>query len=362
MFNKYVIGKSVTDLESSEQFSGYSKVIVQISDEISYEAGSDTGRTMTLNCPWGTQEMADNILKSIMGYQYQPYNASGAIIDPSAEVGDAVQVNDVYGGIYDTSISFGHEFRVNISAPSDEEVDESVPYKSRTDRIINRQKTEMNAQLAIQAGLISAKVSRTGGEDSSFGWELDEKSWTLKSNGATVLTADKSGLEINGIIRATGGEIGGFTIEKNHLSYNGQTWGGTNTYGAYIGTNGIQIGKNFKVDMAGNLEAASGKFSGAVNAGSIQFGGEAGYLSGSGLSGKSVAGAKILDSTLDTAKFTNGVNTTLAYADFANGAFNGWNPVNALTVAEEKLKIGDHTLRLATRIDSSGKYNYVTWY
>lgn len=323
MFNKFSIGKSVTDFESSEQLSGYSKVVIEVTDEVSYESGTDTGRTLTLSCPWGTQKMADNILSSIRGYQYQPYTATGAIIDPAVEIGDAVQANGVHGGVYDTSVTFGSIPKFDMSAPSDEEVDESIPYKSVVERKITRQKLEMHAQFEIQAGLISAKVSKTGGEDSSFGWELDEKSWTLKSNGSTVLNADENGLEVKGIIRATGGEIGGFEIENDHLSYNGQTWGGTNTYGAYLGVSGLQLGKNFKVDMSGNLTAASGTFTGTVHAGSIDYGGDAGYLSGSGLSGGSVSGSKISGATLSTSKFTSGVNASLANADFANEVFNG---------------------------------------
>lgn len=334
LFNKFSIGKSATDFEASDQLSGYSKVVIEVTDEISYEAGANTGRTMTLSCPWGTQRMANDILNSIRGYQYQPYTAQGAVIDPSVEVGDAIQVNGVHGGVYDTSISFGSEPRFDVSAPHDEEVDESVPYKSSTDRKIIRQKLEMNAQFEIQAGLISAKVSKTGGESSSFGWELDEKSWTLKSNGSTVLTADKNGLEVKGIIRATGGEIGGFTIERDHLSYNGQTWGGTNTSGAYLGSSGLQLGKNFKVDMQGNLEASSGKFTGSVYAGSIEYGGDAGHFSGDGLSAGSVYGSKIAGSTLGTSKFTGGVNTSLGYADFSNGVFNGWNEAASIGVGK----------------------------
>lgn len=368
LFNKFSIGKSVTDFESSEQLPGYSKVIIEVSDEISYESGTDTGRTLTLSCPWGTQKMADDILNSVRGYQYQPYTATGAIVDPSVEIGDAIQTNGIHGGVYDTSISFGSIPRFDVSAPSDEEVDESTPYKSATDRKITRQKLEMNAQFEIQAGLISAKVSKTGGEDSSFGWELDERSWTLKSNGGTVLTVDKSGLEVKGKITATSGKIGGFDIQSDYLSYNGQTWGGTNTTGAYLGTSGLQLGKNFKVDMQGNLTAASGTFSGTVYAGKIQYGENYGTLSGSGITSGSVTGSQVAGSTLSTAKFTSGVNTSLGYADFANGVFSGWNTaanigVGKLTVTDSMYVPafgGTRKISVTTLTVNGNVYNFLT--
>ena len=89
---------------------------------------------------------------------------------------------------------------------------------------------------------------------------METASWRIFSGSNTVLKADKNGLEVKGVIRATSGEIGGFDIQSNYLSYNGQTWGGTNTTGAYIGQSGIQLGKNFKVDMQGNLTATRGTF------------------------------------------------------------------------------------------------------
>lgn len=322
LFDTVQVGLAVSDLEISGQLNGYSKVVIQVNDELQYESGEDTGRVLTLNCPWGTQEMADNILESVKGYMYQPYTASGAVIDPAAEMGDAVLVGGTHGGVYDMSSTFGQEFRADISAPQNEEVDESVPYKSSTDRKIEREALERKAEFNIQAGLISAKVSKSGGDNSSFGWELDEQSWTLKSNGSTVLTANKDGLVISGTVRATGGEIGGFTIGADSLSYNGQTWGGTNTYGAYFGSNGIQLGQNFKVDMQGNLTATNGTFTGTVNAGNIKFGDDAGYLSGGAIASGSVTGSQIAGGTLGTNKFSSGVNTSLGYANFSNKAFN----------------------------------------
>lgn len=323
MFDTVYVGPAVRELKEADQLNGYSRVVLQVSDNVQYEVGTEGGRTLTLSCPWGTEQMAKNILAGIRGYQYQPFDASGAVLNPAAEPGDAVQIRGLHGGVYNLSATFGNAFRADISAPGEEEIDEQVPYKSVQERQINRRFGQVESQFRIQAGLIEARVSRTGGDASSFGWALDEKSWVLSSGGGTVLKADKDGVEITGKITATSGKIGGFEITADALSYNGQTWGGTNTNGVYIGPYGIQLGKNFRVDSAGNLTAESGSFSGAVRAGSIQYGGDAGYFSGGGLSGGSVYGAKIAGSTLSTAKFTSGVNTSLGYADFSYDAMNG---------------------------------------
>lgn len=333
---------------SSPQFDGFSKVVITVSDEIEYSAGTDFGRTLRLTCPWGTQQMADNILEDIRGFQYQPYIAEDSLLDPAAELGDAVTANRVHGGIYSQSIKFGPLLTATVSAPADEELDHEYPYVPKQERKVTRNLRQLTAELKVQAGLISAevtdrkteteklfaqlavqsgqiaaKVEKTGGDPSSFGWVLDDSSWTIKANSTDILKATKNGLEVYGKVTATSGKIGGFDITADSLSYNNQFWDGTNSKGIYIGPNGIQLGKNFKVDAAGNLTAASGTFTGAVRAGNIQYGGDAGYLSGSGISGRSIGGGKIAYNTITTANTVGGINTSLGYADYAFSALNG---------------------------------------
>lgn len=350
MSNVITLGRKVGGLTSAPQFAGYSKVLIIVSDEVEYTAGTDTGRTLTINNPWGTQEMADQLLQKIRGFQYQPYTAKNTIPDPAAELGDGVSVSEVYSGIYSMQTRFGRQLRADLAAPSDEEIDHEYPYVPKQERQTTRAVRNLTAELKVQAGMISAevsdrialgnelrgkltvqasqiaaKVSSTGGNPEEFGWELTSKSWELKSEAGTILKADKTGLEVKGKITALSGSIGGFDIESTYLSYNNQTWNGTNTSGAYLGTMGLQLGKNFKVDMMGNLTACSGTFTGTVHAGRIQYGDGAGTLSGSALTGGSVVGTKLLSGTLTTTQLADGVRTSLGYADYANGVFNGWN-------------------------------------
>ena len=77
--------------------------------------------------------------------------------------------------------------------------------------------------------------------------------------------------------------------------------------------------------MQGNLTASSGTFTGNVYAGNIKYGDSAGYLSGSGISSGSISGNRLVANTVTTAYTSGGINTSLGYADFANGVFGGWN-------------------------------------
>lgn len=370
------IGKNLRKFERAPQFLGYTKVVLQVSDEIEYSAGTDTGRTLMLVNPWGTQKRAEEILAQIKGFAYQPYSASGAIVDAAAELGDAVSVNGVYGGVYSLTRHYGGIQFTDLNAPSDEEIDHEYPYKSPQDRRVTRQFREVRGslsiqadritaeveerkssmetvmgELSVQAGQISAKVSKTGGDASGFGWELDEKSWTIRSQNSVVLKATKDGVEITGKIAATSGKIGGFDITQNSLSFNNHTWGGTNSTGVYIGPNGIQLGNNFRVDSSGNLYAASGTFTGYVKAGRIQYGEDDGYFPGSGLKSHSVYGSQIGYNTVTTAHTSNGINASLANADYSYGCLKGWNTISALhagSLDTNDLTIEGHQIDRAT--------------
>lgn len=350
------VRKSLSSLEKQDTFNGYSKVVVVVSDKMEYSAGTDSGRTLTLDCPWGTQKMAEDILSRIHGFQYQPYTADGAHIDPAAEIGDGFAAGNLYSGIYSKNVSHGALYTANVSAPGGEKINYKYEYKTPTQRKIERHYSEMKStfkvqadqisaevsarieqgdeltsRLDIQSDQISARVTKTGGSSSSFGWELLDDSWTVKANNTTVFQITKSGAEVRGKITALSGKIGGFDIQSDYLSYNNQVWNGTNSRGIYIGVNGIQCGSEangVQITPTGNLYAEDGYFRGSVSAGRIDYGGDDGYFNGGGITSGSISGGyggQIYGGSIGNYAVSGGINTSLGYADFANGVFNGWN-------------------------------------
>lgn len=287
--------RSVSSLEKQYVFDGYTKVVISVSDDVEYSAGNDTGRTMTLVCPWGTQAMAEKLLSRVRGFQYQPFTASGAHLDPSVELGDGVTVGKVYSGVFTKDVSHGPLYTADVSAPGGEKINYQYEYKSPQVRKVERQNREIRASLSIQADRITqevterqnqvgelratlnvqaqqieARVTKEGGDASSFGWKLTATGWSVYGNGSEIFGIDKTGAYVKGEIRASNGKIANWDINSNSLSYNGHTWGGTNTTGAYIGQSGIQLGRNFKVDMQGNLTASNGTFEGTIKCDSLQ--------------------------------------------------------------------------------------------
>lgn len=397
------LGRRMKSFSSSEALAGYDRVELVLNEDEAYYAGASEGRTMTVECPWGTQAMANALLAQFQNFRYQPFKAENTILDPAAELGDGVTANGVTGSICTMDLTFGSGFRGTVSAPWEEELDHEYPYVSKQDRKIRRQLHGLTTELTVQAGLIqgeitdrineidlleskitqtassiSAKVSKTGGSSSSFGWDLTDSDWTLKANGRTVLKASASGVEITGKITATSGEIGGFTIENGYLCTKGQTWEGDEYYGIYIGPSGIQLGKSFKVSREGALEASSGTFTGTVYASSIAYDGygEEGYFSGEGIEPYTITGWGGSDQidwyTLATTNFVEGVNESLANADWAAGVLSGAESVEWLgaeTIMTVDLDVsgtlwfGDKQLYLGSFPDKNGTIQRcVQWY
>lgn len=382
------VRKSLSSLEKQDTFNGYSKVVVVVSDEMEYSAGTDSGRTLTLDCPWGTQKMAEDILSRIQGFQYQPYTADGAHIDPAAEIGDGFAAGNLYSGIYSKNVSHGALYTANVSAPGGEKINYKYEYKTPTQRKIERhysemkstfkvqadqisaevsarieQGNELTSRLDIQSDQISARVTKTGGSSSSFGWELLNDSWTVKANNTTVFKVTKSGAEVRGKITALSGKIGGFDIQSDYLSYNNQVWNGTNSRGIYIGVNGIQCGSEangVQITPTGNLYAENGYFRGSVSAGRIDYGGDDGYFNGGGITSGSISGGyggQIYGGSIGNYAVSGGINTSLGYADFANGVFNGWNSasyVDAAVLFASSFYFKDYEVAWRTIKDGNG--------
>lgn len=388
MAESFNLLRRVKSLDIAPELSGYSGVVIFAGQDdkgnnIEYRAGDRTGTVLEITNEWGSQAQADAIYQKIRGYKYQPYKASGTRIDPSSEIGDAVTVSDIYGGVFSKVTTYGRHIATYLEAPSKEEVEHEFQIQSPTNRQYERFTRSVRASLSITASKIAAevedrqaadnllratlnihaeeieaRVTKEGGDSSSFGWKLTATGWSVYGNGSEIFGVDRTGAYVKGEIRATTGKIGNWDINANSLSYNGQTWGGTNTTGAYIGQSGIQLGKNFKVDMQGNLTASSGRFTGEVYAGNISYGGSAGYFNGGGISSGSISGGwggQIGSGTITTANTIRGINASLSNGDYAYGACNGWNNMN---VGRNSFYIGGHLVILAYKEDVG---NFLSW-
>lgn len=332
MTESFNLLRRVQSLDISPELSGYSRVTIyagqnEKGEDKIYTAGDDSGTTLEITNEWGTPEMAEAILKKIQSWRYQPYKAGGSSIDPSSEIGDAVSISDIYGGIFAKKTTYGKYIRTDLEAPSKEEVEHEFQVQSPTDRQYARFTSSVRADLTLKSDQIKARVEKTvGDETSDFWWDLQADGWSVGSKSKTIFSVKKGGAEVEGEIRATSGSIGGFTIKDGYLCTNGLDWNGSNSKGIYIGPEGIQCGseaRGVQLTSDGNLYAENGYFRGSVRAKMIDYGGDDGYFSGGGISSGSIVGNRLSANTVSTAYTSNGINTSLDYADTFNDACNG---------------------------------------
>lgn len=333
MTGRFNLLNRAQSIDADPSAAPYSRVTIykgldkENGDEATITVGDDSGRTLEITSDWGTQEQAERILAKIKGRRYQPFKATDTTLEPSAELGDAVSVGGVYSGIFSKITTLGGGIYSDISAPSPEEVEHELTHKTTVDRKYTRLVAEMRSEFRITEKEISARVEKTHGSDTeNFWWSLQYDGWTVGSGPTKIFGVDKDGAFVNGTIRATSGIIGDFTLARGNLTTYGQTWDGDDGDGIFIGSEGIQCGpKSSGVQLTndGNLYAENGYFRGTVRAGMIDYGGDDGYFSGGGISSGSIVGNRLSANTVSTAYTSNGINTSLDYADTFNDACNG---------------------------------------
>ena len=159
------IGRRVAKHDYGDLFAPYTGVTINLQDgDTSFTAGDDSGRTLTVESPWASQKMADNLLAQVRGARHQPFNATGAILDPAAELGDAITVDGVTGIMYRRSQRFGTLYRSDISAPGDEEINHEIPYYPPVKRALNR----VGGVARGAAGAAATSLKRQDGIEEDF--------------------------------------------------------------------------------------------------------------------------------------------------------------------------------------------------
>ena len=157
-------------------------------------SGSDTGRTLTALQPDGTNAMAAAILAKVSGYKHIGYDGSKALLDPAVELGDAVTVDGLYVPLIAMDMTFDQMLAPNISAPDADEIDDEYPYKSPTQRQIERNMAKARSLITKTSEEIMLKVDGIDGEYTELkttvdGVTITDQSGTTKIKGSSIETA-----------------------------------------------------------------------------------------------------------------------------------------------------------------------------
>lgn len=205
--NLYV-GERAAGISVPPKFDAISKVVLLVDDENYYEAGNGTGRTLELTCPYGTQEMANNILASVSGYQYQPVTATDVLADPAVELGDSMTVGGAYSIVAQREIDFGLLLPMGLAAPGQEEIESEYPYVSQQQSETNRQIAETRSEIKKTSTEIQLSVeSQIDDLSASIDIQLDSIKSTIQGQGGQISQINQTLTSINSTIQGLDGDI-----------------------------------------------------------------------------------------------------------------------------------------------------------
>lgn len=112
---------------------------------------------------------------------------------------------------------------------------------------------------------VSNKADKIGGNNSSFGWQLNSSGFYLYSNGVNVMSVTSSGLVVNGEINALSGTLTDMTVNGRLTMGNNADYYIDANYddgSYYIYMPGLRIDESSGAVFSGNLSAPSGSICG----------------------------------------------------------------------------------------------------
>lgn len=167
--DKTYLGRRLADFSPGIASQPISKVeLLDENGDVVGVSGSDTGRTLTALQPDGTNAMAAAILAKVSGYKHIGYEGRKALLDPAVEIGDAVTVDGLYVPLIALDMTFDPLLAPDISAPDADEIDDEYPYKSPTQRQIERNMAKTRSLITKTSEEINLRVEGISDDVSSL--------------------------------------------------------------------------------------------------------------------------------------------------------------------------------------------------
>lgn len=187
MNNKFFIGGAVGSFQNLGKAQPVSKVVIQVDEETAYSAGNDSGYVLTVSNPYGTQQMAQDLLQQAKGFVYQGVKAENIELPPTAELGDGLTVGGVYGILANRVINFSPKFVSDVHTPWSPEVQHRYKYEGTYKR-------ELNKGVKLGQSYFGTRITRKNGLEIVKSVDGKETSM-VQLNSDTLAFYDASGNE-----------------------------------------------------------------------------------------------------------------------------------------------------------------------
>ena len=220
----FYVGNKATSFSEFPEYKEYTRVSLYYDSEtLKATVGNDTGREMVLVSPFlpistsDCETLAQNILNELSGFKYQPFKATGAELDPSADLGDTLTVGGIESFIGQLDTTFNQAFISDINTPSGDDIEHEYPYVSQEQRKVEREIATTRSMITTTANEIRLEVSNELNDlSSSIDVKLD--SITLETIGAdgtvsSVKLFDTGKIDLTGFVTFTGLSGGTTTID-----------------------------------------------------------------------------------------------------------------------------------------------------
>lgn len=240
MSDKVYLGQMMAQLDTSPPLAAVSKVVVMVDADNAYVAGDDTGRTVEVTCPYGTQAMANNILAALQGYTYTPAQGQDALLDPAAELGDGITMGGVYTVLAKADTLWDAMMAGDVGAPGQAEQESEYSYQSPLVGQLRYQIAETRSLISKTADEIRLEVSNDIQElSASIDIQLDSITSTVQGQGSQISTITQTVSGIQTQITGINGEIS--TIDQKVDSISLDVSNGTSSSRIVLTVDGVQV-------------------------------------------------------------------------------------------------------------------------
>lgn len=390
MNGKVFVGQKALTFNKIGEYAPVTGVRLWADDENVYESGNDTGTVIEADCPYATQEMADNILSNISGYQYKPLTADGAIISPISELGDGLTVGDTYTQLAYENIRFSTGNVVDVAAPGSSEVDheykidgpltEEFNHKlAQTRSLIEKTAEEirlaveneidgLSSSITIQLDSITSEITGIDGQISSITQTVGSINSQITGINGEISSLEQTASSLTSQIQGLNGDVSSIEQKVDNITLDVSNDTDQSYISLYVG--GVEVSSKtirftgdvvFESDLEDGTTLISGDCirTGEITADYIHLGGQMnvyktasgntmggyiGYMSGMTASGSSTAGIAITDTTESAVVICTNA-----------GARMGYDGVNTVVCSSTQVTIDGDTVFINGVAQSSDK-------